>query len=111
MNKVQNIFRFWVDEGSGIIVRDWTDEEYKTLDPHTHIFETYWTYYCPRCGFLPTPYSNEKEVKYSAKLHEMRTPGDHRCIVEYRKFELACLETREEFREDLGVWVCVQEKY
>jgi hypothetical protein len=113
MNKVQNVSRLWLDKDSNTIVREWTDEEYQTLDPHTHIFEKYWTYYCPYCGFLPIPHGNKAEAEHGAKVHELHAPisRHHKCVVEYRKFELCCFETREEFLEDLGVWVHTQELY
>ena len=109
MNTVQNINRIWIEKDSGVVVRNWTDEEYKTLDPRNHIFEKYWCYYCPICGFLPTLCGSKAEAKHAYHVHKSYT--GHRCEIKYRDFELVCLEEKDEFLEDLGVWVHKQELY
>ena len=111
MNKVQNVYRYWVDRDSNVVVRKWEDEEYKTINPHTHIFEKYWSYYCPICNFIPQLCHTKQEAEHGANNHQ-RYGGDlHKCVVEYRDHELVCWENREEFLEDIGVWVCKQELY
>lgn len=84
MNKVKNLYRYWVDKDSKTIVRQWTDDEYKNIDPHTHIFEKYWSHY-RICGFIHIP-----------------VPRYH---------ELVCFEFREEFNEELGLWIHTYEKF
>ena len=111
MNKIRNINRFWVDEDSRIIVRNWTNEEYKTTNPHTHIFERYWSYRCPICSFIPIPNYDKDEVKRAANSHMLYCGDNHKCKVEYRDHELVCLECRDEFLEDIGMWVAKQEIY
>lgn len=111
MNKVQNVYRYWVDKDSNIIVRKWDEKEYKTIKPNTHIFEKYWSHRCPICSFIPTPCCNKAEAEHDAKTHERYAGSKHRCIVEYRDHELVCMEFRDEFFEDLGVWVNKQELY
>ena len=113
MNKVENLNRWWVDKDSGILVRPWTDEEYKSTDPHTHIFEKYWSYYCPVCGFLPTPVLTKEEAKKQRASHaNWFCNRKHKGYIKYRDHELVCLEHRDEFIEHHGgVWVHVQEMY
>ena len=111
MNKVQNICRYWVDKDSRIIVRKWDEKEYETISPHIHIFEKYWSYCCPICSFIPTPCYDKTEAERGAKAHERHNGNKHKCVVEYRDHELICLEFRDEFLEDLGIWVNKQEVY
>jgi hypothetical protein len=103
--------RLWLDKDTHMVVRAWTDEEQQTIDPHTHIFEKYWSYYCSICSFIPMPCCNEGEVRRSAIAHKRRFGDRHKCIVEYRDHELVCLETREELSEDCGVWIIKHEIY
>lgn len=109
MIEVKNISRYWVDKGSGIIVRKWTDEEYKSINPHAHIFEKYWYYYCPKCNFVPIPHFNKDDAKHGCSNHKHYT--GHRCLVNYKDFELGCLEFKEEYSEEFGVWVAKQTMY
>lgn len=109
MNQIENITRYWIDKDSGLYVRKWNEKEEQTIDPHTHIFEKYWSYRCPICSFIPTPCGDKEIVKDEAKQHELRAGNKHKCIVEYRDHELVCLEFRDEFLEDLGVWIKKQE--
>lgn len=109
MNKTKDLIRYWVDKDSGIVVRKWTDEEYKTNNPHKHIFEKFWSYYCPICKFVPSPCYDKSEVERGSKTHERYT--HHKCVVEHRDHELICWENRFEFVEDLGAWVHKQEAY
>ena len=109
MNKVKNIVRYWIDKDSCIVVRKWTDEENKTTNPHNHTFEKYWSYRCPICHFIPTPHAQKAEAEHGAKVHERYT--GHKCVVEYRNHELKCMECRDEYIEDLNVWVAKQEIY
>jgi hypothetical protein len=111
INKIKNVNRYWADKDSRIIMRKWTDEEYKILDPHTHIFEKYWSYSCPICNFIPMPSYNKDEVQRAAEMHMSRCGNSHKCVVKYRNHELICLEFRDEFLEDLNVWVNKQECY
>lgn len=111
MNKVRNLHRYWIDKDSKIVVRKWVNEEYKTIDPHTHIFEKYWSYYCPICNFIPTPCLDKEEVECSANYHRQYSRSDHKCVVEYREHELICLEVKDEFLEDLNVWVMKTEEF
>ena len=111
MDEVKDLSRYWVDKDSGVVVRKWTDEEYKTNNPHKHIFEQYWSYYCPICSFIPTPHYDKAEAEHGAKTHERYAGSKHKCVVEYRNHELICWEHRCEFVEDLGVWVYKQEYY
>lgn len=109
MNKVKNISRYWVDNGTGLICRKWNDEENKYHDKYKHIFEKHWCYYCPICGFEPVICADKDEAEHSRHIHKNRT--GHTCSVEYKDFELACLEFREEFVEEFGMWVYKQELY
>lgn len=107
VNKVQNLCRYWVDKDSKIVVRKWTDEEYKNTNPNTHIFEKYWSYRCPICSFIPTPHISEQEAKHGANTHLLYAPSSrHKCVIEYRFHELVCYEYKEEFIEGIGVWNC-----
>lgn len=78
MNKVRKLYRYWVDKDSKTIVRQWTVDEYENTDPYTHIFEEYWSYRCKILRIVPIP----------------------RII----RRELVCLESKEEFIEETGVW-------
>lgn len=113
MNKVKNLSRYWIDKDSGVLIRPWTDEEYQSIDPRTHIFEKYWSYYCPVCGFLPTPVKTKQEAKEQQVAHANRFSSRrrHKGVVEYRNHELVCVEYKDEFVESLGVWVHKQEMY
>ena len=113
MNEVRNLSRYWIDKDSGILVRPWTDEEYKSTDPHRHIFEKYWSYYCPICGFLPIPVMTKEEAKRQQAEHVNRfcSKRRHKGVVEYRNHELICMEHKDEFIESFGVWVHRQEMY
>jgi hypothetical protein len=111
MDKIRNLNRFWVDKDTNIVVRQWTDEEYKIINPHTHIFEKYWSYYCPICGFIPMPCCDKSKVERDANHHRLCFGNKHKCIVEYRDHELACLEYKDEFMDEFGVWVFKQTTY
>jgi hypothetical protein len=111
MNEIKDLKRYWVDGDSGIFVREWTDEEYKTNNPQKHIFEKYWSYRCPICSFIPTPHFDKAETEHGAKTHERHAGSKHKCVVENRNHELICLEHRYEFMKDLGVWIHKQEYY
>lgn len=84
MNEVKKLIRYWLDKDSKTVVRQWTDEEYKLVDPHTHIFEKYWSYY-RICGFIPIP------------------------VLRYR--ELVCFEFRKMFNKELGLWIHSYKKF
>lgn len=105
MNKVQNLQRYWIDKDSKIVVRKWEDEEYKSINPHTHIFEKYWSYRCPICSFIPAPHISKTEAEHGANTHKIYTNDRHKCVIEHRYHELTCYECKEEFIGDLGVWV------
>ena len=111
MNQVKNLNRYWVDKESNIIARKWTPEEYMRLSPRQHIFEKYWSYYCPRCRFLPVLCHDEAEARHHSNKHEYYCGSRHKCIVEYRDFELNCWEFREEYNEEFDIWVAKQEVY
>lgn len=111
MDKVRNLYRYWIDKDSQIVVRKWTDKEYKNINPHTHIFEKYWSYSCPICSFIPTPHDSKESAEHGANTHWLYTGNKHKCVVEYRLHELVCLECKEEFLESLNVWVAKQEIY
>jgi hypothetical protein len=113
MNEVKNLIRYWADKDSGFIMREWTDEEYKSVDPCVHIFEKYWSYRCPVCGFIPLPTLDKEETRRSQIRHVNCFSCDknrkaHKGFVEYRDHELACFETKDELDETLGVWICKQ---
>lgn len=110
-DKVRNINRYWLDNDSDIVVRQWTDEEYKTINPHTYIFEKHWSYYCPRCGFIPAICHDKDEAIHRSNDHRYRCGNKHKCVVEYRDHKLVCLEFNEEYMEQFDVWVAKQIKY
>ena len=109
MDMIENLNRYWLDKDSQIVVRKWDAKEYETTNSHTHIFEKYWSYRCPICSFIPIPYHDKAEAERGAKTHERYTR--HKCVVEYRNHELVCLECRDEFLQDLNVWVHKEEIY
>lgn len=116
MSKVKNLLRFWVDKDSGIVMRKWTDEEYKTNNPRMHIFEKYWSYRCPACSFIPIPVLEKEEVERTQIRHInhfccRENRKRHKGFVEYRDHELVCWEHKDEFIEELGVWCYKQEYY
>ena len=65
MNKVKNVSRYWIDKDSKVVVRKWTDEEYKTNNPRVHIFEKYWSFRCSHCSFIPIPVISKEEVEHT----------------------------------------------
>ena len=110
-NLSRNVSRYWVDNDSGIIMREWTDEEYQSISPYTHIFEKYWSFRCPNCGFIPIPVSTKEEAEIAQCKHMnyfcwSLNKKKHKGIIEYRDHELICYETKEEFIDEYGVWVC-----
>ena len=112
----KNLSRYWVDNDSGIIMRKWTDEEYQSTNPYIHIFEKYWSFRCPNCEFVPIPVLEKEEAERTQIRHINRfvckeNRKRHKGFVEYRDHELVCLECKEEFIEDLGVWVCKEIYY
>ena len=109
MSEVRNLSRYWVDKGSCIVVRQWTDEECASIDPNEHIFEKYWYYYCPKCNFMPIPHYNKEEAKHGSNNHKHYT--GHRCLTRQKDFELVCLEFKEEYSKEFDVWVAKQEMY
>ena len=116
MNEVRNIYRYWVDKDTGGVMRLWTDEENKSMNPRTHIFEKYWSFRCPTCGFIPIPRLTKEEAERIQIRHinQFSMPQNrkrHKGFVEYRDHELVCLECKEEFLEEVGVWVAKQELY
>ena len=111
MNQVKNINRYWVDKESSIVYRQWTSEEYVKFSPRQHIFEKRWSYYCPICNFIPRVCFDEAEAKHGANNHKNYCGSNHKCVVKYRDHELVCLEFREEYLEDPGVWIAKQELY
>lgn len=116
MNEVKDVSRYWVDKDSMIIMRKWTDEEYRFVNPSTHIFEKYWSYHCPICSFIPIPVLDKEEAEKAQISHINyfccnENIKRHKGFVEYRDHELICLEQKNEFMEDLGVCACKQEYY
>ena len=116
MNKIKNLHRYWLDKDSHLFMRQWTDEEYQTLDPHTHIFEKYWSYRCPMCNFIPIPVLTKEEAERTQTRHinqfsMSQNRKRHKGFVEYRDHELVCYETKDEFLKDIGIWVAKQEIY
>ena len=116
MNEVRDVSRYWIDKDSGIVMRTWTDEEYKSISPHTHIFEKYWSFCCPSCGFIPIPVLDKEEAERTQSRHInlfccKENKKKHKGFVEYRDHELVCWEHKYEFMEELGVWVYKQEYY
>lgn len=111
MEKVKNLSRYWVDKASNIIVRKWTSEEYMRLSPRQHIFEKYWSYYCPICNFIPNLCFDEIDAKHGANNHKHYCGHRHKCVVKYRNHELVCLEFKEEYLEEFDVWVAKQKLY
>lgn len=116
MNEVKKLSRYWIDKDSGIIMRKWIDEEYESINPHTHIFEKYWSYCCPNCSFIPIPHL-EKEMAEREQIRHVNhfccgiNRKRHKGFVEYRDHELICFEGKEEFLEDLGVWIYKETYY
>ena len=111
MDKIKKLIRYWVDKDSKTIIRKWTDEEYKNHDPHEHIFEKYWCYHCPTCGFISMPYCRRSIAGLSAGTHEMHTDKEHKCIVKQKNYELICFEYKYGFMEDLNAWTSKKEYY
>lgn len=103
------MIRYWINKSSQVIVRSWTDEEYKTIDPYTHMFEKYWCYCCPTCKSTSELYCKEEEAAHHKNLHAHYT--GHEGLVEYKDFELVCLELREEYIEDFGAWATIYKIY
>ena len=115
-NLSRNLNRYWVDNDSAIIMRKWMDEEYQSTNPYTHIFEKYWSFRCPNCSFIPIPVLSKEEaertqVRHINKFICRENRKRHKGIVEYRYHELICWECKEEFLEDLGVWVYKETYY
>lgn len=116
MDEVKDLSRFWVDKDTGIVIRKWTDEEYESINPHTHIFEKYWSFRCPNCSFIPIPVLDKREAERRrvAHLNNFWCSEDrkrHKGFVEYRDHKLICLEGKYEFIKDLNMWVYKQEYY
>lgn len=114
-NLSRNVSRYWVDNDSGIVMRKWTDEEYKSISPYKHIFEKYWSFRCPICGFIPIPVLEKEEAERTQIRHInnfvcSKNRKGHKGFVEYRDHELICFEYKEEFLEDPGIW-CYKETY
>jgi len=115
-NLSRNVNRYWVDNDSGIIMRKWTDEEYQSINPYTHIFEKYWSFRCPICGLIPIPVLDKKEAERTQIKHMNHfcfglNRKRHKGFIEYRNHELICWESKEEFLEDFGVWVYKETYY
>jgi hypothetical protein len=107
MSKIRNLSRYWIDIGSQTFIRQWTDEEYASVDPHTHIFEKYWYYYCPRCRrIVPLPCCSKEEAKHGGNNHKHYT--GHICLTRRKNFELVCLEFKEEYSKEFDVWIPTQ---
>ena len=94
--------RYWIDKDSDLWMREWSKDEYATLDLSEHIFEKYWSFRCPICQFTPVP-TSQSRAERRAKIHEQKT--GHKCIVEYRDHELVCLDVIGAFSERLGAQV------
>lgn len=115
-NLSRNVDRYWVDNDTGIIMRKWTDEEYQSINPYTHIFEKYWSFRCPNCELIPWPLLTKEEAE-RRQIRHINSFGceanrkRHKGFVEYREHELVCWEVKEEFLEDVGAWVCRQISY
>ena len=108
MSKVEDIQRHWIDKASGAYMRPWTEEESKTIDCHTHIFEKHWRHYCPVCGCIGLP-TNKEQALLDLDIHRAYT--GHEGEARYEDCELICLEYRYELRDDIGQWVHVQERF
>ena len=108
--KIQNVNRDWIDKLSGGFMRPWTELENDTLNHCTHIFEKHYRHICPICGCigLPTTKDGAKRDQYEhARFHLFSGKG----IIRYEDCELICLEFREEFNEEIGVWTSVYEQF
>lgn len=106
-NLSRNLRRYWVDNDSGIIVRKWTDEEYKTINPYIHIFEKYWSFCCPNCNFIPISVLEKEEAKITQSRHInhfvcKENIKRHKGFVEYRDHELVCLNAKRNFLKTLA---------
>ena len=111
MDKVRNVNRYWLDNDSNIVVRQWDEEEYKTINPNTPIFEKHWSYYCPRCRFIHVICYNKAEAEHSGNNHRYHCGNKHKCVVEYRDHKLICLEFKEVYNKEFDVWVATQTRY
>lgn len=109
MMQIRNIHRQWIDKNSGMFIRSWTDNEYKSLDCRDHIFEQYWCYYCSRCTSEPILCASKNEAEHQCYVHRHYT--GHECKATQREFELVCIEFREEFDEKLQRWIYKWEKF
>lgn len=105
----RNINRYWIEKNSQVVVRNWTEEEYKSADPKNHILEKHWSFSCPHCSFLPHLCANKDEAEHSNNVHRRYTR--HEGMVEYKDFELCCVECREEYSKEFNAWFYKQDIY
>lgn len=110
MKQVRNIRRFWVDNKTDIIIREWTNQEYEEHNSTERIFEKYWRAYCQRCKFTSIPSINKEEAKHDCKVHKHYYKG-HPVVAKYIDCELFCLEIGEKLDERSGMWTSYMNRY
>lgn len=114
MNKERKIRRWWQYKINGDTFRAWSIEEYKTQDPHLHMFEKRWFVFYPEwTGRLPLPCNSKKEAKRIARDYENSNCNlpHHKAQIIYADCEFVCGEFKEVFCENMNVWIPKKEIY
>lgn len=108
MREERNICRYWQYKINRTIFRQWTDEEYNTINPHTHRFEKRWFVYYPNwTGRLPLPYNTKEEAENKAHLYEEQHNhlSHHKAHIVYEDCEFVCEEYKEVFVPEMNIWI------
>ena len=99
-DNLQNIKRYWVSTHSGIVIREWNNEEYQKLDPTTRIYECVIQQQCEHCGELLYMCFIDKghlfcQVCYENKYKKIKYANHYKALI-----ELVCLEVGEKQIDD-----------
>ena len=102
---IRDVRRYWVIKENNEIYRKWIPDEYRDHDPHTPIYEKFWSYCCPRCGFIPRICRDKQDSKQSVARHKRYWGDYHKCIIEYKDWELVCYEEHDRYIADRNLWI------
>ena len=92
-NNLKNIRRYWIRNDDGLVVREWSEEEYENVVPETHIHECVILSQCEHCGSqLHTCFIDQGHCYcwqcYNKNRRNIRYPNCFRATIEMRCLEI-----------------------
>ena len=92
-NNLKNIRRYWERKDDGFVVREWNEEEYKNINPETHIHECVVLSQCEHCGSLLYATFIDQghcycQLCYEKGRRNIRHPNYFKATIEMRCIEI-----------------------